>query len=256
METRLDTRHALVCGASGGIGRASALALAELGCRVTALARREDVLAALIAELGEGADYLVADLDDRDSAIARVRELVAKDPVHILINNTGGPPAGPVLEATAADFERAIGRHLLAGHALLQAVLPAMRTAGYGRVINVVSTSVREPIPNLGVSNTTRGAVASWAKSVSHELPSGITINNVLPGSIDTPRLRSLAAGQADQRGVQTTDVLEEWRQRIPEGRIGEPREIAEVIAFLATPAAGYVRGQSIAVDGGRTRSI
>ncbi len=254
-------RRALVCGASQGIGRATALALAADGVAVTALARRGALLEALLPELRTAgapeARAVVADLDDRAGLDASLTALLdAHGPHHILILNTGGPPPGPILEAEPEAFARAFARHVLAGHRLLQRLLPGMRAAGWGRVVNVVSTSVREPIPNLGVSNTTRAAVAGWAKSVSDELPPGVTINSVLPGATDTERLGSLAEHLAAVRGTSVAEVQAEWRNQIPERRLAEPREIAAVIAFLASPAAAYLRGQAIAVDGGRMRSI
>lgn len=250
-------RHALVCGASAGIGRAVAHALADSGARVTALARSADKLSALVDELGGEAGAFTADLDDRESLATGIQALlVRRGPIHILINNTGGPPSGPLLQATHTDFERAFGRHLFASHLLVQNLLPGMVEAGYGRIINITSTSVREPIRGLGVSNTTRGAVASWAKTLSDELPPGVTINNVLPGFTDTERLASLATARGDRLGTTADKVFELWTEMVPEGRLGRPEEVAAMIAFLASPAAAYVRGQSIAVDGGRLRSI
>jgi 3-oxoacyl-[acyl-carrier protein] reductase len=260
-QTSLDRLHALVCGASAGIGRAVALTLAARGARVTALARSGEALEALVDELRlGGADdpaYVVADHDDRAGLGAIVDGVLAdRGAVQVLINNSGGPPAGPLLEAGEADFLLALGRHLLAGHLLVRATLPGMREAGYGRIVNIVSTSVREPIPGLGVSNTTRGAVASWAKSLADELPPGVTINNVLPGFTDTDRLHSLAEVLAERSGGSPADVQAGWLATIPEGRLADPLETAALVAFLVSPAAGYLRGQSIAIDGGRMRSI
>lgn len=261
MEIRLDGRHALVCGASSGIGRAAAVAIASLGAEVTVLARSEGRLEALLPELRAAgapeARALVADLDDRQATGPRIERLLADHgPVHVLVNNTGGPPSGPLLGATEDDFLRAFGRHLFAAHALVKATLPGMAAAGYGRIINVTSTSVREPIPMLGVSNTTRAAMAAWAKTLSNELPPGVTINTVLPGSTATGRLDALADGVAAARGSTRQDVLAEWASAAPEGRLGRPDELGAVIAFLASPASSFVRGVVIPVDGGRTRSI
>lgn len=261
MELSLAGRHALVCGASSGIGQAAARALARLGADVTALARRGDRLDALVdVLLGDGAGAargLVADLDDRDALGARVDELVeAHGVVHVLINNGGGPPSGPILDAEDEAFVHAFGRHVLAPHLLVRRVLPGMKEAGYGRIVNVISTSVRQPIPNLGVSNTIRGAVASWSKTLSGELPPGVTINNVLPGFTDTDRLGQLAAAVGERAGKTPDEVRADWRAMIPEGRLGKPDELGAVIAFLASPAASYVRGVSIPVDGGRLKSI
>lgn len=256
----LSGRHALVCGASAGIGRASALALASRGADLTLLARRQEQLEALIPEVlaaGAGsAQVLVADLDDREALATSLNQLVSKTPVHILIHNTGGPPGGPLLKAELSTFETAFGRHVLAGQVLVQKLVPGMVAAGYGRIINIISTSVREPIPNLGVSNTIRGAVASWAKSLSRELPPGVTINNVLPGFTDTERLGNLRSGVAQRTGQTEDQVLDTWLGQVPEGRLAQPQELGAVVAFLASPEAAYIRGVSLPVDGGRLRSI
>lgn len=260
MNLDLTARHALVCGASAGIGRATALELAKLGATVTGLARRQDRLHSLVQEIqdaGGTAHALAADLDDRDRLEEAVSaQIAAVGPVTVLINNTGGPPGGPILEASEDAFLAAFQRHVLSAHRLTRLVLPGMRQAGFGRIINVISTSVREPIPNLGVSNTIRAAMAGWAKTVAMELPPGVTINNVLPGYTDTERLGSLAGATATRQGSSPEAVFAAWAAMAPEGRIGRPEELAAVIAFLASPAASFVRGVSLAVDGGRTRSI
>jgi 3-oxoacyl-[acyl-carrier protein] reductase len=257
----LSGRSALVCGASAGIGRATALALARRGASVAVLARREDRLVALLPELIEAgaarAVAVVADLDDRDDLAEKLLVLLADfGPINILINNTGGPPAGPLLEANEAQFLTAFSRHVLAAHRMVQLLVPGMIEAEYGRIINVVSTSVREPIPNLGVSNTTRGAMASWAKSLSRELPAGVSINNVLPGFTDTERLDGLRTAVAGRTGKTELEVQAGWMAQVPEARLIQPQETAETIAFLASPAGGAIRGVSLAVDGGRLRSI
>ncbi len=255
--TTLTGKHALVCGASSGIGRATAVALAQAGAEVTALARREDRLKELITEMkavGPGkARYLVADLDQRDAMENSIQSFLKESgPVHIWINNTGGPAAGPLLEATEEQLLSALGRHLLAAQRIAKLLIPGMIEAQYGRIISVLSTSVRAPIPNLGVSNLTRAAMASWSKTLSNELPPHITINCLLPGFTATERLTSLAQGRAQAQNISVEDVETAWRKTIPEGRLGRPEELAATIAFLASPAASYVRGSCIPVDGGR----
>ena len=252
-------KRACVTGASAGIGRATALRLAELGAEVVVVARREERLKELAAEIAElGGKALVAALDLAD--LDRLQEVVGKQlaqaPIHIVVNNASGPAPGPLLAAKPADFQAALGVHLFAAQTLVQSCISGMKATGYGRIINVISTSVREPIPNLGVSNTVRGAMASWSKTLSRELPSGITVNNVLPGFTDTERLSGLRADLAKRRGVSEAEVEAAWLATVPEGRLAQPAEVAAASGFLASPEAGFIRGVNLAVDGGRTASI
>lgn len=199
---------------------------------------------------------LTLDLDHREELASALDALVAESPVHIVVHSTGGPPGGALLEVSETQLLHYFGRHVASAQLLVQKTLPGMIEAGYGRFIQVVSTSVREPIPGLGLSNTIRAAMGGWAKSLSLELPPGVTINSVLPGFTDTERLASLAGGRAERSGQSTEAIREGWRSQVPEGRIGRPEEPAALVAFLASPAAGYIRGTAIAVDGGRMRSI
>jgi 3-oxoacyl-[acyl-carrier protein] reductase len=261
MDLDLTGRHALVCGASEGIGRATAIELALLGADVTVLARRQAALDAVVAALPRSGRQahrsLAGDMGDREALGAAVSALVAQAPVHILVNNTGGPPGGAVFDADADAFLDAFGKHVLANQLLAQAVVPGMRAAGWGRIVNVVSTSVYEPIAGLGVSNTTRGAVASWAKTLSRELaPHGITVNNVLPGYTETGRIDQIVRDRVAATGQSEVAVRDAMRANVPAGRLAKPEETAGVIAFLCSPAAGYVTGVSLAVDGGRMASI
>ena len=261
MDLNLSGRHALVCGASAGIGRAAAHELALLGADVTVLSRRAEALREVVDALPRaGAQrhgLLVADVADTDGLRAAIEALVSEHPVHALVNNTAGPAGGPVQAAEEAAFLDTFRRHLLANHALVQAVLPGMRAAGWGRIVNVISTSVREPIANLGVSNTIRGAVAGWAKTLSREVAAdGITVNNVLPGYTETARLAQILHDRARVAGKSEDDVAAGMRQTVPAGRFAQPQEVAAAIAFLCAPAAGYINGISLAVDGGRMQSI
>jgi 3-oxoacyl-[acyl-carrier protein] reductase len=261
MQLDLKGRHALVGGGSQGIGRAAAQELAELGANVTLLARSADSLAAAAADLpcqpGQHHDWHAVDMLDTAALRRAIDAIVAAAPVHILINNTGGPPGGAAQDATVDAFETAFRQHLLANQTVLQAVLPGMREGGYGRIVNVISTSVKEPIAGLGVSNTVRAAVAAWAKTLSSELAAdGITVNNVLPGYTRTGRLDSLLAAKASAAHQSEDEIAQDLIATIPARRFGEASEVAAVIAFLCTPAAAYVNGVSIAVDGGRTRAL
>ena len=218
MDLSLDKKRALVCGASRGIGRAAATALAELGCQVTLLAREESALAATLSILpGAGHAAIAADL-------SRPESLAVEGTFHILVNNAGGPPAGPVREASLEDLRSGFETHLLASHVLVRAVLPGMKAEGYGRIVNVVSTSVREPIENLGVSNTVRGAVASWAKTLADELaPFGVTVNNVLPGYTRTERLEYIVEERSNRSGKSREEIEAVMRARVPLGRFADP---------------------------------
>ncbi len=261
MDLNLSGKHALVCGASEGIGRAAAIELASLGADVTLLARREGALRDAVAALPRSGTqthgFVIADVSQTDALRNAVTALAANKPVHILINNTGGPPGGAAHAAGIDAYLDAFNKHLVANQVLLQAVLPGMRAAHWGRIVNVISTSVKEPIANLGVSNTIRGAVASWAKTLSRELGGdGITVNNVLPGYTRTQRLDQILADRSAASGKPQDEIAKTMLSTVPVGRFAEAHEIGGVIAFLCTDAAAYVNGQSLAVDGGRMQSI
>jgi 3-oxoacyl-[acyl-carrier protein] reductase len=259
MNLNLSDKRALVCGATQGIGKAAAIELAKLGASITLLARDEAKMVSVLAQLESKGklkhNYLIADFNH--PAEVKAALLNVQHPIHIVINNTGGPPPGPALHATPEEFLKAYNTHLINNHIIVQAVADGMKQAGYGRIINVISTSVKVPIRGLGVSNTTRGAVASWAKTLSLELaPFGITVNNVLPGASMTGRLQAVIQANADRAGKTYEEARQAMIADIPAGRISEPEEVAALIAFLATPAAGYINGTSIPVDGGRTGAI
>lgn len=258
MQLDLSGRHALVGGGSQGIGRAAAIELASMGADVTVIgrdnARLEHTLSALRDAGGGRHHALIADYDDRISLARIVGEWLSEHPAQILINNTGGPPPGAIEHASEAQFLHTFGQHLLCNQLLASLTLPGMRSAGYGRIINVISTSVKEPIKGLGVSNTVRAAVASWAKTLATELaPEGITVNNVLPGFTRTARLDGLIAGKVHSGQHSEAAVTAGMLSVVPMARFADAAEVAAAIAFLASPAASYITGISIAVDGGRT---
>lgn len=255
MNLDLKNKVALVCGASQGIGRACAIELSKLGCNIIALARSEDKLKTLMTELAPGRhQILVGDLDQWMSVKNQIKEMALKTPISILINNAGGPAGGPIMEARGEDFENTFNRHLLAASALTQELLPGMKKLNYGRIINIISTSVKTPLPGLGVSNTVRAAVASWAKTLSMEVAEfGITVNSVLPGATKTERLEKLLIDWSKKSGLTVEQEKINREKLIPAKRFGEPEEVAAFVAFLATPAAAYVNGTATAVDGGRT---
>ncbi|MDE0741907.1 MAG: SDR family oxidoreductase [Candidatus Poseidoniia archaeon] len=242
----LDGKRALVCGGTSGIGEAAAEAIRDCGADVVILSRS-----------ASGKNTIACNLEDLDSLNNSVsKEIENNGNFEILINNSGGPPSGPLIDAKPVDFEKAFLRHVLASQILVQLVLPGMKEANYGRIINIISTSVKEPIVGLGVSNTIRGAMASWSKTFSKELPPSITINNVLPGFTATERLEELKQTLSKQKGISPSEVEKAWLGTVPEGRLADPSELGQVIAFLASPAASFVRGVSLPVDGGRTGSI
>jgi 3-oxoacyl-[acyl-carrier protein] reductase len=263
----LSGKRALVCGSTQGIGRACAFELVRLGAQVTLMARDEGALRTVRDELpameaGTDAplrhDYLVAEFSDPPSVGAAVTSHLEKTgPIQILLNNTGGPPAGPIFGADPNAFLAAFASHLICNQLLAQTLVPGMKESRYGRIINIISTSVKQPLKDLGVSNTVRGAVANWAKTLAGELaPFGITVNNVLPGATMTGRLRSLIQAKAHAAGVTEEEVEQRMKAEIPLGRFGTPEEVAAGVGFLATPAASYITGINLPVDGGRTSSL
>ncbi|NJM10372.1 MAG: SDR family oxidoreductase [Bdellovibrionaceae bacterium] len=260
MELSLQGHWALVGGASQGIGQATARILSAQGARVILMSRRSEVLEQVKATLTNPSLHrtLALDLERLEDISLMLGRLVADlGPVSIWVNNTGGPKAGPLSEASPDEMERAFRGHVLSSQVILRTLLPGMKTAGYGRIINVLSTSVKVPIPNLGVSNTIRAAMASWAKTLSQEVGQyGITVNNILPGFIETPRLDSLASGAAAKSSKTEAEIRKEWADQVPMRRLGDPNETAQAIAFLASPAAGYISGVHLPVDGGRTGAL
>ena len=261
MDLNLKGKNALVCGSTQGIGKATAIELASLGATVTLLARDEAKLKSTLNELssaqGQKHQYAIADFSFPDQVKLVASKLVAEKDIHSLINNTGGPPAGQAVDSKPEDFLSAINAHLICSQILVQACVPAMKKNKYGRIINIISTSVKIPIKGLGVSNTVRGAMASWSKTLSLELASfGITVNNILPGSTKTGRIESIIKTRSQKAGKTEDQIRQEMIDEIPAGRMAEASEVATAVAFLASSAAGYINGVSLPVDGGRTGSL
>lgn len=259
MDLSLVGRRAVVCGSSQGIGRAIALELASLGCSITVMARNPERLESVVRELDVESNQehtmIVADFSEAAQVKTGVEQFVGSGKkADVLINNTGGPPGGPATDAATTEFVAAFESHLLCNHLLMQALVPGMKEKGYGRIINIISTSVKQPIRGLGVSNTIRGAVANWSKTLAAELgPFGITVNNVLPGMTRTVRLDSIIRSRSEKSGKSIEEVTRSMESQIPAGRIADASEIASAAAFLASPAASYVNGVNLPVDGGRT---
>lgn len=265
MNLDLKGKNAFVSGSSKGIGKAVAIELARLGANVTLVARTETALMQGLIDLSFSAhaeqrhDYLVADYANPEKLKAAVERHMLKTnkTYHILINNTGGPPAGKITEANEEDFTAAFTNHLLCNHVLTMLMVEGMKKDNYGRVINVISTSVKIPLQGLGVSNTIRGAVASWAKTMANELGVfGITVNNVLPGATETERLKQIIDNKSTKQKVDAQTVEQEMMAEIPMRRFAKPEEVANAVAFLASPAASYINGINVPVDGGRTGSL
>jgi 3-oxoacyl-[acyl-carrier protein] reductase len=262
MNLDLKNKRAIVCGSTQGIGKAAAMELASLGANITLVARNEQALKTVKSELPDNGSQLHSYLCADFSEVVKLKELVDQfiqrnGPVHILVNNTGGPPAGPVQKAKPEEFLSAFNNHLICNHILTTCCIEGMKNSGYGRIVNVISTSVKQPLPNLGVSNTIRAAVGNWAKTMANELGKhGITVNNVLPGATATQRLAGIIENKAKNTSVSQEDVRNEMIHEIPMGRFADPAEIASAIAFLASPAAGYINGINLPVDGGRTSSL
>lgn len=260
MKLNLKNKYALVCGSTAGIGKATAMALAKEGVNITLVARNREKLKEVLAELpnSENHNFIVADFSNPKELREQVIKFIEKSHgFHILINNTGGPRSGDILHASLDEFDLAFTQHLKCNHVLAQAVVPFMKDIGYGRIINIISTSVKEPIPGLGVSNTIRGAVGNWSKTLSIELGSfGITVNNVLPGFTETERLNEIIKIKASGSGTSFEEMAEMMKNYSPAQRFAKPEETANVITFLASEAASYVNGINVPVDGGRTKSL
>jgi 3-oxoacyl-[acyl-carrier protein] reductase len=262
MNLNLKGKVAMVCGSTQGIGKASAMELALLGADIVLVARNEESLKQVLKELdtaqGQKHTFLAVDFQQATTLKEKVESFVATHgAIHILVNNTGGPPSGLIANAKTDEFLQAFNNHLICNHILVQAVIEGMKKEKYGRIINIISTSVKIPLKGLGVSNTIRAAVANWSKTLANEVASfGITVNNVLPGATLTGRLQAIIENKSNNSGESINQITNEMESEIPLGRFAEPSEIANAVAFLASPAASYITGINVPVDGGRTGSL
>tara|TARA_B100000941_G_scaffold246272_1_gene191011 strand:+ start:1195 stop:1971 length:777 start_codon:yes stop_codon:yes gene_type:complete len=258
----MNNKHALVCGSSKGIGASTAIELSKLGATITLLARDKDSLSNILDSLDtskkQNHNFIIADFDDPLKLKDTIDQHVANNPtIHILINNSGGPKPGAIVDANVEDFILAFNRHLICNHILVQAVIPKMKEARFGRIINITSTSVKQPIKGLGISNTIRGAVANWAKTLSFELGEfGITVNNILPGYTDTQRLKEIFLNKSKKSNYDIESIISDAHSQIPLGRFADPKETAKAICFLASEDASYINGINLPVDGGRLSTL
>jgi 3-oxoacyl-[acyl-carrier protein] reductase len=258
----LSGKNAVVCGSTQGIGRAIALQFAASGANVVLVARNEEALRKVLRQMPavkkQNHNFIVADFSEPEALRIKIKNFISENPpVHILVNNSGGPKSGEIYKAGIDEFENAFKNHLICNQILVQAVCDGMKKEKYGRIINIISTSVKQPIKGLGVSNTIRAAVAGWAKTLSGELaPFGITVNNILPGATKTGRLESLIKTKAEEKGISIEESSKEWLSDIPAGRFAEPEELAYAAAFLASEQAAYINGINLPVDGGRLLTL
>lgn len=262
MDLHLEGKVAVVAGASKGLGFAIAKTLSTEGAKVAICARTLETLegaaASIIGTTGGEVYWRVTDVAKPDEGAQFIHEAAERlGSVDILVNNAGGPPSTTFLEATDEMWQAGFELNLRSAVSMTRAAVPFMQAKGWGRIINVTSVSVKQPIPGLILSNAIRAGVIGMAKTLSDELaPDGILVNNVCPGYTDTERLQELAQGIAANKGTTMEQVLEQWKEMIPLGRIGEPEELANLVAFLASERASYITGTTIQVDGGRFRGL
>lgn len=262
MDLGLSGKAALVAASSRGLGRAVAEELAAEGARLVLCARSPGPLDDTARDLSERHDAEVlavaADLSDpRGVEEVVVAGLARYGQLDVLVTNTGGPPAGSFESHPPEAWSQAVRQNLDSVLNLTRAVLPGMRERGWGRIVNVTSVAVKQPVDGLILSNSIRAAVTGFAKTLSNEVaPDGITVNSVLPGYTRTERLEQLAAMISEARGIGPDEAFAQWEASIPMGRVGEPREFGAVVAFLCSERASYVTGVSIQVDGGAVKAL
>lgn len=256
----LNNKRALVCGASKGIGFAIAKKFSELGASVTLSSSNEDNLKQAVSKLNntDKHDYFAVDFNDYKLVEQTVKNLIDKgNKYDILVNNSSGPAPGQLSDASTDDLLNAFQRHLFSSHLITKLLLPNMKNNKFGRIINIISISVKEPVANLGVSNTLRGAMNSWAKTLSKEVaPYGITVNNLLPGYTETERLKNLFNNTAKKENTDYETIASKITAKIPLGRLGQADDLANAAAFFASEEASYITGVNLPIDGGFLRGF
>lgn len=261
MNLDLTGYNAFVGGSSKGIGWATAVELALLGASITLVARSEELLKKRVTELPtpnvQQHDFVCVDYADLEAVKAAALQILSEKNIHILVNNTGGPAGGEIINEPTEKFEAVFRQHLSVNQLLTQTFLPGMKNAGFGRIVNVISVSVKQPIVGLGVSNTIRWAVASWAKTLSKEIAKdGVTVNNVLPGYTKTGRLDEVINSQADNQEISADEVAAKILSNVPTGKFASPEEVAAAVAFLCSPVAASINGINLPVDGGLSTGL
>ena len=257
----LSGKNALVGGSSAGLGKAIAVQLAQSGASVTLMSHSEEKLQNIVDELpkdqGQEHQLLTVDFNDFEDYKKIVTAYFQENSIDILVNNTQGPSAGTALEKDVEDYQQAFDLLFKVAAFTTELALRKMRNNKWGRIINVASVSVKEPLPYLVLSNSIRAAVVTWAKSLATEVgPDQITVNSVLTGYFDTQRITDLNARKAKQQGISEDEVLKEMESKVPVRRIGKPEEYGYLVAFLASEQASYITGTQIPIDGGLLQSI
>ena len=261
MKISLINKKALVGGSSGGIGKAIAQQLAESGASVTLMARSEDKLAQIVSGLptdqGQSHQFLKVDFSDLEGYKKTISQYFANNSVDILVNNTQGPAAGNTLEKNTDDYQQAFDLLFKSVVFTTELALQKMKERKWGRIINVASVSVKEPLSYLALSNTIRAAVVTWAKSLASDVGTyNITVNSVLTGYFDTERIAQLNAKKAEQLGIDRSEVRADMEEKVPVKRIGDPKEYGYLATFLASENAAYITGTQIPIDGGLLKSL
>ena len=256
-------KNIFVGGSSNGIGWESAKLFADYGGNVTLVSRNTQTLKQRVSELSNNGDqshnYIALDFSNPDELELELKEFVTKNSLFydVVINNTGGPPSGDLEKATTEELTSAFNLHLISFHKILGVLLNGIKNKESGRIINIISTSVKQPLNGLGVSNTIRGAVANWAKTLANELgPYNITVNNILPGATNTGRLKEIINNKAQKLNLKENAIEKQMASQVPLNRIAEPIEVANAVVFLASDKASYINGINLPVDGGRTKSL